>query len=264
MRRALSIVALVALDVIGLALGIYLALVLRELVRGDGDILWSLLWREGPAEWLKFVAPITILVFAQAGLYRVRERRPGSGRILASLIVVALIVLAFGIGTGYDFSTSGLIPTAVVVCRDRDQPPARGLRVRLARAHEDDRGSAGGWCSSARESSLARPQAVAGSPRAEVSRTSSSERSRATPRPGLRLLGSRADLPRVLEEVRPDEVVLAEADFDERAVLEVVEPGAQARRPRAARPRDDGAARSARRVRPGPGRCRSSSCGPRS
>ena len=115
-RRAISIGALVILDVVGLALGIYIALVLRQLVRGDGDILWSLLWREGPAEWLKFAAPITVLVFAQAGLYRVRERRPGAGRILASLIVVALIVLAFGIGTDYDFSTSGLIPTSVVTC----------------------------------------------------------------------------------------------------------------------------------------------------
>ena len=37
-----------------------------------------------------------------------------AGRLLASLIVVALIVFAFGIGTSYDFTTSGLIPTAVV------------------------------------------------------------------------------------------------------------------------------------------------------
>ena len=88
---------------------------MRELVRGEGDILWGLLWREGPAEWLKFAAPITVLVFAQAGLYRQRERRPGAGRLLASLIVVALIVLAFGFGTDYDFTTSGLIPTAVVM-----------------------------------------------------------------------------------------------------------------------------------------------------
>ena len=103
------------LDIAGLALGIYLALVVRELVTGNGDVLWSLLWREGPAEWLKFAAPITVLVFAQAGLYRRRELRPGAGRILACLIVVALIVLAFGIGTGYDFSTSGLIPTSVIL-----------------------------------------------------------------------------------------------------------------------------------------------------
>ena len=114
-RRAFSVGSLVVLDVVGLALGIYLALVIRQVVAGDGDILWSLLWREGPGEWLKFAAPITVLVFAQAGLYRQRELRPGFGRILACLIVVALIVLAFGIGTGYDFSTSGLIPTSVLV-----------------------------------------------------------------------------------------------------------------------------------------------------
>ncbi|MGH3135779.1 MAG: hypothetical protein ACRDPV_04725, partial [Gaiellaceae bacterium] len=69
-RRTLSVAALVVLDVAGLALGIYLALAIRQLVAGEGDILWGLLWREGPAEWLKFAAPITILVFAQAGLYR--------------------------------------------------------------------------------------------------------------------------------------------------------------------------------------------------
>ena len=34
--------------------------------------------------------------------------------MLGALVLVALIVLAFGIGTDYDFSTTGLIPTAVV------------------------------------------------------------------------------------------------------------------------------------------------------
>ena len=78
-RRVLSVSALVILDIAGLALGIYLALVFRQLIAGEGDVLWSLLWREGPAEWLKFAAPITVLVFAQAGLYRQRESRPGAG-----------------------------------------------------------------------------------------------------------------------------------------------------------------------------------------
>jgi exopolysaccharide biosynthesis polyprenyl glycosylphosphotransferase len=41
--------------------------------------------------------------------------------------------------------------------------------------------------------------------------------------PGLRPLGSRQDLHRVLQETRPDEVILAEAALDERAVLDVVE-----------------------------------------
>jgi exopolysaccharide biosynthesis polyprenyl glycosylphosphotransferase len=41
--------------------------------------------------------------------------------------------------------------------------------------------------------------------------------------PGFRLLGERAQLAAVLDEVSPDEVILTEADFDERAVLEVVD-----------------------------------------
>jgi exopolysaccharide biosynthesis polyprenyl glycosylphosphotransferase len=40
---------------------------------------------------------------------------------------------------------------------------------------------------------------------------------------GLRLLGPREDLPGILEQVHPDEVILAEADFDERTVFEIVE-----------------------------------------
>jgi exopolysaccharide biosynthesis polyprenyl glycosylphosphotransferase len=220
-RRALSIASLVVLDVIGLALGIYVALVVRQLVRGDGEILWSLLWREGPAEWLKFAAPITILVFAQAGLYRVRERRPGPGRVLASLIVVALIVLAFGLGTDYDFNTSGLIPTSVVASAiaigllraayesvSLELMRLVGVRRRVILVGEGD-GLA--WL----QRSLA---ATRGGLGYEFVGAVAEEHV-----PGLRPLGSRAELSRVLEEVRPDEVILAEAALDERTVLEVVE-----------------------------------------
>jgi exopolysaccharide biosynthesis polyprenyl glycosylphosphotransferase len=220
-RRALSVTALVVLDIAGLALGIYIALVVRHVVTGDGDILWGLLWREGPAEWLKFAAPITVLVFAQAGLYRQRELRPGFGRIVACLIVVALIVLAFGVGTGYDFTTSGLIPTSVLVSAvaigllrasyesvSLELMRAAGIRRRVVLV------GAGESLSRLKSSLIAArggltyefvgvvaPDAV----------------------PGFMLLGSRAELPLVLDQVRPDEVILTEADFDERAVLEVVE-----------------------------------------
>ncbi|HZG35636.1 MAG TPA: sugar transferase, partial [Gaiellaceae bacterium] len=89
------------------------ALVLRSLVFGD-DIFWGLLWDAGPAEWLPFLVPVTVLVFWQAGLYAARERRAGAGRVASSLVLVAAITLAFGWGTGYDFTTSGLIPTACI------------------------------------------------------------------------------------------------------------------------------------------------------
>ena len=220
-RRAFSVAALVVLDVVGLAFGIYLALVIREVVTGDGDVLWGLLWREGPAEWLKFAAPITVLVFAQAGLYRQRELRPGAGRILACLIVVALIVLAFGLGTEYDFSTSGLIPTSVVVS---------AVTIGLLRAAYES-----ATLELMRAAGIRRRVVLVGAGESLGRLRSSLESARSgltyefvgvvAPEPvlGFRLLGRRAQLADVLAEIEPDEVILAEADFDERAVLEVVE-----------------------------------------
>jgi exopolysaccharide biosynthesis polyprenyl glycosylphosphotransferase len=220
-RRSLSIASLVALDVAGLALGIYLALVARELVRGEGGILWGLLWREGTAEWIKFAAPITVLVFAQAGLYRPRELRPGWGRILASLIVVALIVLAFGLGTGYDFTTSALIPTAVVTSAltigliraayesvSLELLRSAGIRRRVVLVGE-------GESLDRLRSALAASQ---GGLAYEFVGAVATEGA-----PGHRRLGSPAELAAVLGDVRPHEVILSEADFDERTVLEVVE-----------------------------------------
>jgi exopolysaccharide biosynthesis polyprenyl glycosylphosphotransferase len=221
LRRAFSIAALVVLDVAGLALGIYFALVIRQLVAGDGDILWSLLWREGPAEWLKFAAPITVLVFAQAGLYRQRELRPGAGRILACLIVVALIVLAFGIGTSYDFTTSGLIPTSVLVS---------AVTIGLLRAAYESVS-----LELMRAAGIRRRVVLVGAGESLVRLRSSLAAARGSltyefvgvvapePVPGFTLLGSRGELPIVLDQVKPDEVILTEADFDERTVLEVVE-----------------------------------------
>ena len=96
-------------------IGVYAALVARELYYGRTPILWGVLWRV-ETDWLPFLTLITVLVFSQAGLYEERGRRPGFGRILSSLLLVALITLAFAIGTGHNFSTYGLAPTAVLLC----------------------------------------------------------------------------------------------------------------------------------------------------
>ena len=219
LRRAVSVVALVAADIAGLALGVYVALVLRSLVYGD-TVYWSLLWDTGPAEWLPFLAPITVLVFLQAGLYAPRERRAGSGRILAALVLVALIVLAFGLGTDYDFTTTGLIPTAVATS---------ALAIGLLRAAYDSvslelMGLAGvrrrlvlvgeGHTLTDLERQL---RAARGGIGVDVVGTLNAGR-------GPSMLGSSLDrLAHMLERERPDELVLAEADFDEQTVLEVVQ-----------------------------------------
>ena len=114
-RRLASIAALLTIDLIGLALGLYAALVLRWLYYEHELPLWGVPW-EAEEQWLPFLTLITVLVFWQAGLYSERERRAGVGRIVSSLVLVAVITLVFGWGVDYHFGTYGLAPTAVVTC----------------------------------------------------------------------------------------------------------------------------------------------------
>ena len=115
-RRAGSIVALAALDLCGLTLGLYAALVLRAAVLEPKPILYGVLWRDGVAQWLPFLSLITVLVFWRAGLYAPRELREGNpGTILGSLVVVALLSFAFAFGSGHTFETYGIFPTGVVL-----------------------------------------------------------------------------------------------------------------------------------------------------
>jgi exopolysaccharide biosynthesis polyprenyl glycosylphosphotransferase len=114
-RRAASIGVLVLVDLVGLAIAVYVALVLRDVYRGNDPPLWGVLWQQ-ETDWLPFLTVVTVLVFWQAGLYDARERRPGLGRIVWGLAVVLVITVAFGLGTGeLEFSTFGFFPTAFVL-----------------------------------------------------------------------------------------------------------------------------------------------------
>ena len=114
-RRLGSIAALLTIDVCGLALGLYLALVLRWLYYEHELPLWGVPW-DAVEEWLPFLSLITILVFWQGGLYAERERRAGVGRVVSSLVLVAVVTLVFALGVDHEFGTYGLAPTAVVTC----------------------------------------------------------------------------------------------------------------------------------------------------
>jgi exopolysaccharide biosynthesis polyprenyl glycosylphosphotransferase len=114
-RRLASIAALLTIDVCGLALGLYLALALRWLYYEHELPLWGIPW-DAESQWLPFLTLITILVFWQAGLYAERERRAGIGRVVSSLVLVAVLTVVFAWGVDHEFGTYGLAPTAVVVC----------------------------------------------------------------------------------------------------------------------------------------------------
>jgi exopolysaccharide biosynthesis polyprenyl glycosylphosphotransferase len=113
-RRLLSVAALVVLDLAGLVLGIFVALIFRELYLAEWPPLWGILWNT-ETDWLPFLMIIMVLVFWVGGLYRRRESRAGIGQVVFSLVLVAAITLAFGLGTGYHFTTYGLTPTALVL-----------------------------------------------------------------------------------------------------------------------------------------------------
>jgi exopolysaccharide biosynthesis polyprenyl glycosylphosphotransferase len=112
-RRVASIAALVAIDLGGLVIGVYAALVLRSLIRDPKPILWNLLWQH-EVDWLPFLILLTLLVFSRNGLYGPRELREGAGRIAPSVVLVAALSLAFAIGTGQHFTTFGLYVAAAL------------------------------------------------------------------------------------------------------------------------------------------------------
>jgi exopolysaccharide biosynthesis polyprenyl glycosylphosphotransferase len=219
-RRLFSIATLVGLDVLGLTLGIYIALVVRELFYGNTPILWGLLW-DGPTTWLPFLVPITVLVFWQSGLYRSRERRAGPGTIVSSLVLVALLVLAFGIGTDYNFTTSGLVPVAAATSAlmigllraayasiTRDVLHHFGVRRRVVLVGHGE--------------ALASLHRTLGSARGGIDYEFVGAIAQVAS-PGLPVLGEIEELEEVLARVRPDELILAETDVDEDRALRIVE-----------------------------------------
>jgi exopolysaccharide biosynthesis polyprenyl glycosylphosphotransferase len=112
-RRLASVVALVVIDITGLTVGLYLAIVLRSLVRDPRPILWSLLWTE-EANWLPFLVLLLLLVFWRNRLYGPRELREGAGKVVSSVVLVTALALAFAIGTDQTFTTFGLYVVAAI------------------------------------------------------------------------------------------------------------------------------------------------------
>jgi exopolysaccharide biosynthesis polyprenyl glycosylphosphotransferase len=219
--RVASICALVTIDLVGLVLGIYVALVLRSLYLGDFTPFWNSIW-DKETEWLPFLTVITVLVFWTNGLYRRREIRPGTGGIVAALIVVAIITLAFGLGTGYHFTTYALTPTALVLSAlfiglfrgaydvlTRDVFRLAGVRRRAVLVGEGER--------------LAELRRSLGSARNGIDYEFVGAISPREREEGLPVLGSLEVVPTVLAEQKVDELILTDTAFSPPELLELVD-----------------------------------------
>jgi exopolysaccharide biosynthesis polyprenyl glycosylphosphotransferase len=220
LRRTASIVSLIVLDLCGLTLGLYSALVLRSLLYGE-DVLWGAIWRV-ETDWLPFLGLVMVLVFWRAGLYAERERRGGGGRIVGSLILVGAVALVFGVGTNREFGTYGLAPTAVVLSivfigmlrTSYDVITADLLRFAGVRRHAALVGD------SERIEYL---QRVLGKGRSGIAYDFVGAVGPSADGMPLPYLGGIVDLPRIFAERELDELIVAETDFDEKALLELVD-----------------------------------------
>jgi exopolysaccharide biosynthesis polyprenyl glycosylphosphotransferase len=219
-RRLASISALAAMDAAGITAGLFVSLVLREVYYGR-NLRWGSLW-QAETDWLPFLILVTLLVFAQGDLYAERERRPGLGRIVSSLVLVVLVALAFGLGTGHRFSTYGLAPTAFVLT---------AVLISLLRGAYDTLTGAFLRRVGVRRRALL---VGAGEHLTHLHETLGQGRRGIdyefigvlAPEPDgldLPVLGDLKALPRVLATQRVDEVILADSEFGERELLETVE-----------------------------------------
>ena len=219
-RRVASIVSLVFLDFCGLVLGVYTALAIRDAYRGQ-ELLWGLLWDE-LTNILAFLTLITILVFWQAGLYGPRELRGGFGRILSSVVIVALLTLAFGVGTGHQFGTLGIFPVGIVltslcigVFRGGYESLTEmilrfaGVRRRALLVGEGE--------------NLSDLHRALGARRVGIDYEFIGAVARSGGGSDLPVLGAVESLPRVLEERGVDELIVNDADFSDPELIEIAD-----------------------------------------
>jgi exopolysaccharide biosynthesis polyprenyl glycosylphosphotransferase len=225
-RRTASVASLLFLDLCGLALGVYAALALREIVNGSRPILWGLIWRDAEAKWLPFLALVTVLVFWQKRLYSEREHRGGLGQIASSLAVVAVLTLAFGIGTGYHFSTYAIFPTALVFTTiligtlranysvvTRDIFRVAGLKRRVLLVGAGD--------------NVAHLHASLGRGRSGVEYDFLGAIAPSEEGVGLPVLGSLVELADVLESYDVDELIVTDSDLDAEELLRLSDEAAR-------------------------------------
>jgi exopolysaccharide biosynthesis polyprenyl glycosylphosphotransferase len=220
LRRAASMASLVFLDLSGLALGLYVALVLRWLYY-EHTVLWGVPWK-AETKWLPFLMLVMLLVFWRNGLYAQRENRGGLGKIVSSLVLVAVLTLACGLGTGYPFHTYGLAPTALVTT---------AALIGLFRASYDVVTKDVLRLTGARRRALlvgkgehvAHLHRVLGVGRSGIDYAFAGAIAPSPDGVGLPVLGWLDELPVVLARTPVDELIVDDSDFEERELLEIVE-----------------------------------------
>jgi exopolysaccharide biosynthesis polyprenyl glycosylphosphotransferase len=102
LRRLTRVVILTALDIAGVFGAIWTGLELKALLNGKSDLTLTF---HQTQDFAPLAILVTLLLFARSGLYSDRAVRPGFTRVVASLVQVTLIVLAYALVQGDTFSS---------------------------------------------------------------------------------------------------------------------------------------------------------------
>ncbi|HEX5894774.1 MAG TPA: sugar transferase, partial [Thermoleophilaceae bacterium] len=101
-RAVVRIATLAALDLAGLLLAIYTALIVKTAIQSPEAL--DLMWDQA-LDYLPLGGLVMLLLFGRSGLYRERAQRPGLPRVIASLFQTTLIVLLFALLEGEEFQS---------------------------------------------------------------------------------------------------------------------------------------------------------------
>jgi len=219
LRRPSRVISLLALDFAGVALAIFTALLLKEALHGRVDAAHDL---HGAKQFLPFAYLLTVLLFANSGLYSERAQRPGLPRIVGSLFEVALVALVFAVVSGEHFSSYylfyGSLAFAILYVSSfrgiYEQATAAVLRAAGYQRRAVIVGQG--------KQIVDVAHALADVPHAQIDVVGYLSANAVTA-DGLRALGSIADLESVLDATRIDEVIIADPDFPQDSAVELVD-----------------------------------------
>ena len=218
-RRVTRVLSLLLLDLVGVALAIFTALASKEVVHGQLDVTRAF---EGMRQFLAFAYLVTALLFARSGLYSKRAQRPGSTGIVASLFQVAFVALVFALVSGEHFQSFyifwGSLAFALLYISLLRAGYDRASGVLLRAAGRQRRAVLVGTGEHIRDVARALRD-IPHAPIAVVGFVSL----KALPANGLRSLGSLADIERILDEERIDQVIIADPEFPQVEAVELVD-----------------------------------------
>jgi exopolysaccharide biosynthesis polyprenyl glycosylphosphotransferase len=219
LRRAMRVLSLLALDLVGVALAIFTALALKEVVLRHLNLADAY---KGTEANLAFAYLLTALLFARSGLYAERSQRPGLSRIVGSLFQVTIVALIFAIVSGQEFSSYyifyGSLAFALLYVSSLRFVYERVTGAILRAAGYQRRAVIVGTGKHIHDVAHALDDA-SHSPIKVIGYVSPEP----LPPNGVRCLGTLEHLAETIESQRVDEVIIADPDFPQEQAVELVD-----------------------------------------